>query len=66
MDKAKRLSARVTVNRQGRVVIPALLRHALKIEPGEELTVDYRFSDDVDEVPCRCRARNCRGTINLK
>jgi uncharacterized protein len=36
------------------------------IRPGEELTVDYRFSDDVDTVPCRCRARNCRGTINLK
>ena len=32
---------------------------------GEELTVDYRFSKDVDKVPCRCRAAKCRGTINL-
>ncbi len=36
------------------------------IRPGEELTVDYRFSDKIDEVRCRCGARTCRGTINLK
>ncbi|HYW48693.1 MAG TPA: SET domain-containing protein-lysine N-methyltransferase [Bryobacteraceae bacterium] len=36
------------------------------INPGEELTVDYRFSDDVGRVRCRCGARECRGTINLK
>ena len=35
------------------------------IKPGEELTVDYRFSKDVERVPCRCGARSCRGTINL-
>lgn len=35
------------------------------IEPGEELTVDYRFEKKVDRVPCRCGAPNCRGTINL-
>ena len=35
------------------------------IEPGEELTVDYRFSEDVDPVACRCGTANCRGTINL-
>ena len=36
------------------------------IRPGEELTVDYLFSDKIEEVPCRCRAKSCRGTINLK
>jgi uncharacterized protein len=36
------------------------------IRSGEELTVDYRFSDDIDDVPCRCGSRKCRGTINLK
>lgn len=36
------------------------------ILPGEELTVDYRFSPDIERVPCLCRATNCRGTINLK
>jgi SET domain-containing protein len=37
-----------------------------EILPGEELTVDYRFSDEIDDVPCKCGAKNCRGTINLK
>jgi SET domain-containing protein len=36
------------------------------ITPGEELTVDYRFDKDTVRVPCRCGARTCRGTINLK
>jgi len=35
------------------------------IRPGEELTVDYRFSSKVDKVPCRCGSPHCRGTINL-
>jgi uncharacterized protein len=36
------------------------------IRKGEELTVDYRFSDDVGKVRCRCAAPACRGTINVK
>ncbi len=36
------------------------------IRPGEELTVDYRFSDDIDDVKCRCGAKKCRGVINWK
>lgn len=36
------------------------------IAPGEELTIDYRFDKDVERVLCRCGAKNCRGTINLK
>ena len=37
-----------------------------QIEEGEELTVDYRFSKDIERVPCSCGSSNCRGTINLK
>ncbi|MBV8731896.1 MAG: SET domain-containing protein-lysine N-methyltransferase [Acidobacteriia bacterium] len=36
------------------------------IRLGEELTVDYRFSDKLDPVPCRCGSRNCRRTINVR
>lgn len=36
------------------------------IQPGEELTVDYRFDHDVEKVTCSCGAPKCRGTINLK
>ncbi len=35
------------------------------IHPGEELTVDYRFSDKIEKAPCACGAAKCRGTINL-
>src|SRR4051812_20454356 len=35
------------------------------IASGEELTVDYRFSTKIDEVPCLCGAGKCRGKINL-
>ena len=35
------------------------------IAEGEELTVDYRFSNKIEQVPCRCGAPECRGTINL-
>ena len=36
------------------------------IRKGEELTVDYHFAKDIDQVPCKCGAATCRGTINLK
>jgi uncharacterized protein len=36
------------------------------IRRGEELTVDYRFSNKLDPVACRCGSRGCRGTINVK
>jgi SET domain-containing protein len=36
------------------------------IRAGEELTVDYHFSDKIDDVPCRCGSALCRGTINFK
>ena len=35
-----------------------------EIRPGEELTVDYRFSPGIGEVPCSCGSARCRGRIN--
>jgi SET domain-containing protein len=34
------------------------------IRKGEELTVDYCFSDKYDAVKCKCGAKACRGIIN--
>ena len=36
-----------------------------EIRKGEELTIDYNFSKDVETVSCQCTAKNCRGTINV-
>jgi SET domain-containing protein len=36
------------------------------IARGEELTVDYRFSEKIGRVKCLCGAEGCRGAINLK
>jgi uncharacterized protein len=36
------------------------------IRAGEELTVDYLFTPEIERVACRCGAANCRGTINVK
>ena len=37
-----------------------------RIQPGEELLIDYMFSKSDERVECHCGARNCRGTINKK
>jgi len=37
-----------------------------RIQRGEELTVDYRFSRRTLRIPCKCGAPKCRGTINVK
>jgi SET domain-containing protein len=37
-----------------------------EIEPGEELTVDYNFSDLTELTPCSCGAAACRGTIEKR
>jgi SET domain-containing protein len=52
----------VTLIRNGHILYMSR-RH---IRKGEELTVDYHFAKDIEEVPCRCGAAKCRGTINLK
>ncbi len=37
-----------------------------RIQPGEELLIDYMFAKDEEKVPCHCGAKTCRGTINKK
>jgi tetratricopeptide (TPR) repeat protein len=37
-----------------------------RIQAGEELLVDYKFSKFAPKVPCHCGAANCRGSINVK
>jgi SET domain-containing protein len=44
---------------KGRVWIFALR----DIAAGEELVWDYNLYDDEDPAPCRCGAKNCRGTM---
>lgn len=36
------------------------------ILPGEEITCDYISTHHPDDYRCRCRASECRGTINKK
>jgi uncharacterized protein len=36
------------------------------IEAGEELTIDYNFSDLKEMTPCSCGAATCRGTIEKR
>ena len=36
------------------------------IKKGEELTIDYHFAKEIEEVICKCGSPKCRGTINLK
>jgi SET domain-containing protein len=33
------------------------------IRSGEELTVDYNFSNRIERTPCSCGAKTCRGRI---
>jgi uncharacterized protein len=54
-------------NLAARIVRGHILYYSVRdIRIGEELTVDYHFSHDVEKVPCSCGAPGCRGTINLK
>ena len=40
-----------------------LCLHSIKaIQPGEELTIDYAWSQDA-AIPCLCRTEKCRGWI---
>ncbi len=50
-----------------RIIKEHILYMSLRdIEPGEELTVDYRFEKKVERVECKCGTEKCRGTINLR
>lgn len=48
---------------QGQIVLVAMR----DIRPGEELTIDWATTDDLDEeMSCRCGSPSCRGTITGK
>jgi SET domain-containing protein len=49
-------------NTRGHILFIALR----DIHPGEEITVDYETTLHPNTKRCRCRAPNCRGTINKK
>ena len=34
------------------------------LQPGEELTYDYRFAGD-EKLPCNCGTARCRGQVNV-
>jgi uncharacterized protein len=48
--------------RRGRV----LFWSERRILPGEELTIDYKFSKELPKVPCHCGSPKCRGAMNKK
>jgi tetratricopeptide (TPR) repeat protein len=49
--------------RKGRRIISFFSTRAIARDT--ELTVDYRFSNKLKKIACRCGAPTCRGTINL-
>jgi SET domain-containing protein len=54
-------------NLESRILKGHILYFSIRpIRKGDELTVDYLFGADEEIVHCRCGARTCRGTINLK
>jgi SET domain-containing protein len=54
-------------NLTSRVLKGHILYMSLRdIKRGEELTVDYNFSDLKEMTPCSCGAKNCRGTIEKR
>ena len=50
----------ITVNGQKKIVLYALKR----IEPGSEVTYDYKFASEIEKLRCYCGAENCRGYLN--
>ena len=49
----------VTVIRNGHI----LYMSRRPIRKGEELTVDYHFSKDIERIPCKCGARSAAGLL---
>ena len=50
----------ITLDGEKRIVIYAQRR----IEPGDEITYDYKFPLEDEKIPCLCGRPNCRGTLN--
>jgi len=51
----------------GRVMKGHILYMSLRpIKLGEELTIDYNFSEDKEKTPCACGTKACRGIIEQR
>ncbi|KAI8976771.1 hypothetical protein BDB01DRAFT_802507 [Pilobolus umbonatus] len=50
----------ITVDKQKKIVIYA----NRDIEPGEEITYDYKFPIESEKIPCLCGSKFCKGTLN--
>ncbi|KAG1455305.1 hypothetical protein G6F46_008203 [Rhizopus delemar] len=50
----------ITVDKQKKVVIYA----NRDIEPGEEITYDYKFPIEAEKIPCFCGSKFCKGSLN--
>ncbi|KAG1521954.1 hypothetical protein G6F47_002598 [Rhizopus delemar] len=50
----------ITVDKQKKIVIYA----NRDIEPGEEITYDYKFPIEAEKIPCLCGSKFCKGTLN--
>lgn len=50
----------ITLDSEKRIVIYA----KQVIEPGDEITYDYKFPLEDEKIPCLCGRPNCRGTLN--
>lgn len=50
----------ITLDGEKRIVIYA----KVAIEPGDEITYDYKFPLEDEKIPCLCGRPNCRGTLN--
>jgi len=37
---------------------------AAKIEPGDEITYDYKFPFEDQKIVCKCGSIKCRGSMN--
>ncbi|KAG0176595.1 histone methyltransferase set1 [Apophysomyces sp. BC1034] len=49
----------ITVDKAKKIVIYA----NRDIEPGEEITYDYKFPIEADKIPCLCGSKFCKGTF---
>ncbi|CAO3596903.1 unnamed protein product [Absidia cylindrospora] len=50
----------IRVNKTKRIIIYA----RRDIQPGEEITYDYKFPLEKNKIPCSCGSERCRGSLN--
>jgi histone-lysine N-methyltransferase SETD1 len=50
----------ITLEGQKKIVIYS----KRELNPGEEITYDYKFLIEQNKIPCLCGTAKCRGTLN--